>query len=160
MCSPYGFYHSFLLYYALTFSYALLLSLWIDDDYYLIFGCKCFILSTKDNLGKFDPKFDVGISLGYSNTSKIYGVYIKRTLIVEEFIHVIFDESNSSSMEKVVVDDNVDEKLQEDYQMIAKRMHHLKIKRSNMKKQMRSKMKVFLKHSLKSGGMFLLTLRT
>ena len=80
-------------------------------------------------------------------------------LIVEEFIHVIFDESNSSSMEKVV-DDNVDEKVEEDYQMIAKRMHHLKIKRSNMKKQMRSKMKVFLKHSLKSGGMFLLTLRT
>ena len=30
--------------------------------------------------------------------------------------------------------DNVDEELQEDYQMIAKRMHHLKIKRSNMKK--------------------------
>ena len=61
-------------------------------------------------------------------------VYDKRTLIVEEFIHVIFDESNSSSTKKVVVDDNVDEKLQEDYQMIAKRMHYLKIKRSNMKK--------------------------
>ena len=103
-------------------------------NYCKVFGCKCYILNTKDNLGKFDPKFDVGISLGYSNTSKTYGVYIKRTLIVEEFIHVIFDESNSSSMEKVVVDDNVDEKLQEDYQMIAKRMHYLKIKRSNMKK--------------------------
>ena len=151
---------NFLLYYALTFSYALLLSLWIDDDYCLIFECKCFILSTKDNLGKFDPKFDVGIFLGYSNTSKTYWVYIKRILIVEKFILVIFDKSNSSSTEKVIFDDNVDEELQEDYQMIAKRMHHLKIKRSNMKKQMRSKMKVFLKHSLKSGGMFLLTLRT
>ena len=41
-CSPYEFYHSFLLYYALTFSYALLLSLWIDDDYWLIFGCFIF----------------------------------------------------------------------------------------------------------------------
>ena len=60
-------------------------------SYCKAFGCKCFILSTKDNLDKFDPKFDVGISLGYSNTSKTYGVYIKRTLIVEEFIHVIFD---------------------------------------------------------------------
>ena len=55
------------------------------------FGCKCFILSTKDNLDKFDPKFDVGIFLGYSNTSESYGVYNKITLIVEEFIHVIFD---------------------------------------------------------------------
>ena len=79
---------------------------------------------------------------------------------MEKFILVIFDESNSSSMEKVVFDDNVDEELQEDYQMIAKRMHHLKIKRSNMKKQMRSKMKVLLKYSPKSGGMFLFTLRT
>ena len=79
---------------------------------------------------------------------------------MEKFILVIFDESNSSSTEKVVFDDNVDEELQEDYQMIAKRMHHLKIKRSNMKKQMRSKMKVLLKYSLRSGGMFLLTLRT
>ena len=68
-------------------------------------------------------------------------------------------ESNSSSMEKVVVDDNVDEKLQEDYQRIAKRTHHLKIKRRNTKKQMRSKMKVLLKHSPKSGGMFPITLR-
>ena len=160
MCSPYGFYHSFLLYYALTFPYALLLSLWIDDGHCLIFGCKCFILSTKDNLGKFDPKFDVGIFLGYSNISKTYRVYNKRTLIVEEFIHIIFDESNYSSMEKVVVDDNVDEKLQDDYHMIAKRMHHLKIKRSNIKNQMRSKMKVLLKYSPRNGGMFLLTLRT
>ena len=134
--------------------------MWIDDDYCLIFGCKCYILNAKDNLGKFDPKFDVGIFLGYSNTSKTYWVYNKRILIVEKFILVIFDESNSSSTEKVVFDDNVDEELQENYQMIAKRRHHLKIKRSNMKKQMWSKMKVFLKHSPRSGGMFLLTLRT
>ena len=53
-------------------------------------------------------------------------MYNKRILIVEKFIFVIFDESNSSSMEKVVFDDNVDEELQEDYQMITKRMHHLK----------------------------------
>ena len=66
-----------------TISYALLLSLWIDDDYCLIFGCKCYILNTKDNLGKFDPKFDVGISLGYSNTSKTYGVYIRRIYAID-----------------------------------------------------------------------------
>jgi len=83
-------------------------------SYCKAFGCKCYILNTKDNLGKFDPKFDVGIFLGYLNTSKTYWVYNKRTLIVKKFILVIFDESNSSAMEKVVVDDDVDEKLEED----------------------------------------------
>ncbi|KAH9799739.1 hypothetical protein KPL71_000448 [Citrus sinensis] len=67
-----------------------------------------------DNLGKFDPKSDVGIFLGYSNSSKVYRVYNKRTLVVEESMHVTFDESNSSSTEKVVVDDNAEEEQQEE----------------------------------------------
>ncbi|KAH9802698.1 hypothetical protein KPL71_001497 [Citrus sinensis] len=88
--------------------------LWKDRKpnigYFKVFGCKCFVLNTKDNLGKFDPKSDVGIFLGYSNSSKAYRVYNKRTLVVEESMHVTFDESNSSSTEKVVVDDNAEEK--------------------------------------------------
>ncbi|KAH9763080.1 hypothetical protein KPL70_001052 [Citrus sinensis] len=36
--------------------------------------------NVEDNLGKFDPKSDVGIFLGYSNSSKAYRVYNKRTL--------------------------------------------------------------------------------
>ncbi|KAH9724358.1 CCHC-type domain-containing protein [Citrus sinensis] len=67
-----------------------------------------------DNLGKFDPKSDVGIFLGYSNSSKAYRVYDKRTLVVEESMHVTFDESNPSSTEKVVVDDNAEEEQQEE----------------------------------------------
>ncbi|KAH9671118.1 hypothetical protein KPL70_017229 [Citrus sinensis] len=66
-----------------------------------------------DNLDKFDLKSDVGIFLGYSNSSKAYRVYNKRTLVVEESMHVTFDESNPSSMEKVVVDDNAEEEQQE-----------------------------------------------
>ncbi|KAH9685791.1 hypothetical protein KPL70_014095 [Citrus sinensis] len=67
-----------------------------------------------DNLGKFDPKSDVGIFLGYSNSSKAYRVYNKRTLVVEESMHVTFDESKPSSTEKVVVDDNAEEEQQEE----------------------------------------------
>ncbi|KAH9677495.1 hypothetical protein KPL71_025392 [Citrus sinensis] len=66
-----------------------------------------------DNLGKFDPKSDVGIFLGYSNSSKAYRVYSKRTLVVEESMHVTFDESNPSSTEKVIVD-NAEEEEQEE----------------------------------------------
>ena len=56
-----------------------------------VFGCKYFIFNTKDNLDKFDLKSDVGIFLGYSNSSKVYRVYNKRTLVVEELMHVTFD---------------------------------------------------------------------
>ncbi|KAH9697863.1 hypothetical protein KPL71_023789 [Citrus sinensis] len=89
--------------------------LWKDRKpnigYFKVFGCKCFILNTKDNLGKFDPKFDVGIFLGYSNSSKAYRVYNKRTLVVEESMHVTFDESNLTSAEKEVVNDDADGEL-------------------------------------------------
>ncbi|KAH9778649.1 hypothetical protein KPL71_007414 [Citrus sinensis] len=81
--------------------------------YFKVFGYKCFVLNTKDNLGKFDPKSDVGIFLGYSNSSKAYKVYNKRTLVVEESMHVTFDETNPSFTEKVVVDDNAEEEQQE-----------------------------------------------
>ncbi len=63
-------------------------------SYFKVFGCKCFILNDKDNLGKFDAKSDEGIFLGYSLHSKAYRVFNKRTLIVQESIHVSFDESN------------------------------------------------------------------
>ncbi|KAH9698219.1 hypothetical protein KPL71_023937 [Citrus sinensis] len=92
--------------------------LWKDGKpnigYFKVFGCKCFILNTKDNLGKFDPKSDIGIFLGYSNSSKAYRVYNKRTLVVEESMHVTFDESNPSSTKKGVVNDNADGELQEE----------------------------------------------
>ena len=92
--------------------------LWKDRKpnigYFKVFGCKCFVLNTKDNLGKFDPKSDVGIFLGYSNSSKAYRVYNKRTLVVEESMHVMFDESNPSSAEKGVANDDADGDLQEE----------------------------------------------
>ncbi|KAH9744000.1 hypothetical protein KPL70_003507 [Citrus sinensis] len=92
--------------------------LWKDRKpnigYFKVFGCKCFVLNTKDNLGQFDPKSDVGIFLGYSNSSKAYRVYNKRTLVLEESMHVTFDETNPSSTEKVIVDDNAEEEQQEE----------------------------------------------
>ena len=59
-------------------------------SYFKVFRCKCFILNTKDNLGKFDAKSDVGIFLGYSTLSKAFRVFNKITMVVKESIHVIF----------------------------------------------------------------------
>ncbi|KAJ9544417.1 hypothetical protein OSB04_024124 [Centaurea solstitialis] len=58
-----------------------------------IFGCVCYILNNKDNLGKFDSKSDDGIFLGYSSISKTYRVFNKRRQTIEETILVKFDES-------------------------------------------------------------------
>jgi len=58
-----------------------------------VFGCSCFVLNNgKENLGKFDEKTDNGIFIGYSSNSHAYGVYNKRLMIVEEYVHVVFDE--------------------------------------------------------------------
>ena len=83
-------------------------------DYFKVFRCKYIILNTIDNLGKFDPKSDVGIFLVYSNSSKVYRVYNKRTLVVEESMHVTFDESNPSSVEKGIIYDDAYGELQEE----------------------------------------------
>ena len=49
----------------------------------------------KEPLGKFDPRSDEAIFLGYSSHSKSYKVFNKRTLCVEKSVHVLFDETNS-----------------------------------------------------------------
>ena len=80
--------------------------------FFHIFGCKCFVLNNdKDNLGKFDEKSDEGIFLGYSLSSKAYRIYNKRTLTIEESMHVSFDETNPSKEDNIVCD-NDDEILE------------------------------------------------
>ena len=46
--------------------------------YFREFGSKCYILTDRENLGKFDAKSDEGIFLGYSVNSRAYRVYNKR----------------------------------------------------------------------------------
>ena len=62
------------------------------------FGCVCYVHNNdKDNLGKFDAKADLGIFIGYSKNSKAFRIFNKRTLIVEESVHVSFDENLPNS---------------------------------------------------------------
>ena len=76
-------------------------------SYFHLFGCKCFVLNNgKDNLGKFDVKSDEGIFLDYSLTFKAFRVFNKRTLVVEESIHIIFDESNPPFRKDSLDDDD------------------------------------------------------
>ena len=84
--------------------------LWKDRkpniSYFKVFGWKCFILNTKDNLGKFDAKTDVGVFLGYSISSKVYRIFNKMTLIVEESMHIKF-EKTLPKVESSMEDDDI-----------------------------------------------------
>ncbi|GKA61923.1 ribonuclease H-like domain-containing protein [Tanacetum coccineum] len=56
------------------------------------FGCPVTILNTLDHLGKFDEKADEGFFVGYSTNSKAFRVFNSRTRIVDENLHVKFNE--------------------------------------------------------------------
>ena len=72
-----------------------------------VFGCKCFVLNNgKESLGKFDAKANEAIFLGYSLQSKTYRVFNRRTLCVEESVHVVCDETNSLIQENALEDED------------------------------------------------------
>ena len=60
--------------------------------YFYSFGCSCFILNTIENLNKFSSKAQSYIMLGYSKLSKGYRVWNTKKFIVDESIHVRFDD--------------------------------------------------------------------
>ena len=73
-------------------------------SYFRVFGCKCFVLNTKDNLGKFDAKFYEAILVRYSNSSKAYRVFNMSILTIEESMHVKFEESNTFMKNIIKID--------------------------------------------------------
>ena len=65
-------------------------------SYFETFRKKCFIHNNGiENLGKFDPRSDEGIFVGYSSVCKAYRVYSKYTMVIKKSIHVVFDETNN-----------------------------------------------------------------
>nr|GFD02507.1 retrotransposon protein, putative, Ty1-copia subclass [Tanacetum cinerariifolium] len=47
---------------------------------------------TIENIGKLQPKADIGIFIGYAPTKKAFRIYNRRTRRIVETIHVDFDE--------------------------------------------------------------------
>ena len=70
--------------------------------YFKVFGYHYFILNNnKDKLSKFDIKSDEEIFLSYSSINRAYRIFNKRILVVEESIHVIFDEIDNFPSKEV-----------------------------------------------------------
>ncbi|CAH9132817.1 unnamed protein product [Cuscuta epithymum] len=88
-------------------------------SYFHVFGCKCYILNNgKENLKVFQEKADEGVFLGYSSSSKAYRILNRRTIQVEESIHVKFDDSTSAeelseTLQKINLEDKISEPSEE-----------------------------------------------
>ncbi|KAJ9565209.1 hypothetical protein OSB04_001175 [Centaurea solstitialis] len=61
--------------------------------FFRVFGCVCYLLNNRDDLGKFDAKSDESIFIGYSHNSATYRVYNKRTRSIFESRYVDFSET-------------------------------------------------------------------
>ncbi|KAJ9544415.1 hypothetical protein OSB04_024122 [Centaurea solstitialis] len=61
--------------------------------FFHVFGCKCFVLNDREHVGKFDPKGDSAIFIGYAWDTVAYRVYIPRTKLVVVSTNVKFDDS-------------------------------------------------------------------
>jgi len=58
-----------------------------------VFGRKCYNKRTDEKIGKFEPRADEGILLGYSSRSKGYKCYNKRFGKIIVSIDVVVDEA-------------------------------------------------------------------
>nr|GEZ22791.1 hypothetical protein [Tanacetum cinerariifolium] len=60
--------------------------------FFNVFGSLCYIIKDGENLDKMKEKGDACIFVGYFTQSRAYRVFIKRTRVIVETIHVNFDE--------------------------------------------------------------------
>ncbi|GJW27998.1 retrovirus-related pol polyprotein from transposon TNT 1-94 [Tanacetum coccineum] len=61
-------------------------------SYLHVFGALCYPMNDSENLGKLQPKANIGIFIGYAPTKKAFQIYNRRTRRIIETIHVDFDE--------------------------------------------------------------------
>ncbi|GJS24835.1 integrase, catalytic region, zinc finger, CCHC-type containing protein [Tanacetum coccineum] len=61
-------------------------------QYLYVFGSLCYPTNDRDDLGKMKPKADIGIIIGYSESSRGFRIYNSQTKKIMETIHVKFDE--------------------------------------------------------------------
>ncbi|GKA37266.1 retrovirus-related pol polyprotein from transposon TNT 1-94 [Tanacetum coccineum] len=68
-------------------------------EYFHVFGSLCYPTNDRDDLGKMKPKADIGVFIGYSETSRGFRIYNRRTKKIMETINVKFDELTAMASE-------------------------------------------------------------
>ncbi|GJU54832.1 retrovirus-related pol polyprotein from transposon TNT 1-94 [Tanacetum coccineum] len=70
-----------------------------DLSFFHVFSALCYPTNDSKNLGKLQPKADIGIFIGYAPTKKAFRIYNRRTRRIIEKIHVDFDELTAMASE-------------------------------------------------------------
>nr|GFA43722.1 integrase, catalytic region, zinc finger, CCHC-type, peptidase aspartic, catalytic [Tanacetum cinerariifolium] len=65
-----------------------------------VFRALCYPTNDSENLGKLQPKADIGIFIGYAPTKKALCIYNRHTRQIVETIHVDFDELTAMASEQ------------------------------------------------------------
>nr|GFD34255.1 integrase, catalytic region, zinc finger, CCHC-type, peptidase aspartic, catalytic [Tanacetum cinerariifolium] len=81
-------------------SYELMHSKLSDLSFFHVFGALCYPTNDNENLGKLQPKADIGIFIGYAPTKKAFRIYNRHTRRIVETIHVDFDELTAMASEQ------------------------------------------------------------
>nr|GEX13290.1 hypothetical protein [Tanacetum cinerariifolium] len=71
----------------------------LNLSFFYVFGALCYPTNDSENLGKLQPKADIGIFIGYAPTKKAFWIYNRRTWRIIETIHVDFDELTAMASE-------------------------------------------------------------
>ncbi|GJR14115.1 retrovirus-related pol polyprotein from transposon TNT 1-94 [Tanacetum coccineum] len=67
--------------------------------YFYVFGSLCYSINDRDDLGEMKPKADIGIFIGYFESSRGFRIYNHQTKKIMETIHVKFDEHTTMASE-------------------------------------------------------------
>ncbi|GKE78944.1 retrovirus-related pol polyprotein from transposon TNT 1-94 [Tanacetum coccineum] len=79
--------------------YELLRGRKLNVEYFHMFGSLCYPINDRDDLGKMKPKADIGVFIGFSETSRGFQIYNRRTKKIMETINVKFDELTAMASE-------------------------------------------------------------
>nr|GFC70249.1 integrase, catalytic region, zinc finger, CCHC-type, peptidase aspartic, catalytic [Tanacetum cinerariifolium] len=71
-----------------------------DLSFFHVFGALCYPINDSENIGKLQPKADIGIFIGYAPTKKAFRIYNRCTRRFVETIHVNFDELTATASEQ------------------------------------------------------------
>nr|GEW20736.1 hypothetical protein [Tanacetum cinerariifolium] len=71
-----------------------------DWSFFHVFGALCYPTNDIENLGKLQPKADIGIFIGYAPTKKAFRIYNRCTRRIIKIIHVDFDELTAMASEQ------------------------------------------------------------
>ncbi|KAJ9544548.1 hypothetical protein OSB04_024255 [Centaurea solstitialis] len=81
-------------------TYQLLYNKRPNIKFFHVFGCKCYVLNDQEPIGKFDPKGDDVIVIGYSWDSAAYRVFVPRSKIMVMSANVKFDDKFQVTKDK------------------------------------------------------------